>query len=99
MVFDTLTPYLKGFHLALASHIPQRDHDGWKFSHSDYLAHLENKISKGEYSCEQTDELLNASQESVQSPPPQVKVNDYFWNCVNALGHLMQEELPPGVTV
>ena len=29
MVYDVIFPYLKGFHLVLASHLPNRDEEGW----------------------------------------------------------------------
>ena len=32
MVYDSIFPYLKGFHLTLASHLPHRDDDGWKMT-------------------------------------------------------------------
>jgi hypothetical protein len=32
MTYKTITPFLKGFHLTLASYLPQRDLDGWKLS-------------------------------------------------------------------
>ena len=32
MFFDMFTPYLKGFHLTLAQHLPKRDDEGWKMS-------------------------------------------------------------------
>ena len=28
MVYDSIFPYLKGFHLTLANHLPQRDDEG-----------------------------------------------------------------------
>jgi hypothetical protein len=32
MTFEDIHPYLKGFHLTLASHLSQRDKDGWKLA-------------------------------------------------------------------
>lgn len=32
MNFEFMVPYLKGFHLTLASHLRKRDKEGWKFS-------------------------------------------------------------------
>jgi hypothetical protein len=32
MTYSIMTPYLKGFHLTLAAHHPQRDNQGWKLS-------------------------------------------------------------------
>jgi hypothetical protein len=32
MTFEMLVPHLKGFHLALAAHLPKRDKECWKMS-------------------------------------------------------------------
>ena len=58
MVYDSIFPYLKGFHLTLASHLPHRDDDGWKMTDLEWIAHLENKVESGDYSREQADTTL-----------------------------------------
>ena len=32
MVYEILFPYLKGFHLSLAKHLPNRNEEGWKIN-------------------------------------------------------------------
>ena len=53
MVSDVITPYLKGFHLKLAKHLPQRDGEGWKFTDAEFVGHVEGKLVDGEYTREQ----------------------------------------------
>jgi hypothetical protein len=40
MTFEVITPFLKGFHLIIAKHLPRRDEDGWKFSEKRYLSYV-----------------------------------------------------------
>ena len=50
MVFEVITPYLKEFHLILARHLPQRDDQGWKFTDTKFVGHIEGKVEDGVYS-------------------------------------------------
>ena len=85
MVFDVLTPYLKGFHLLLAAHLPQRDEQGWKFSDAEFVAHLEDKIQEQEYTRKQAQAILDASKtrfQDVSLTPTLVEGNGYFWKFI-----------------
>ena len=42
MVYEIIFPYLKGFHLTLASHLPCRDSEGWKLSSLEWIGHAED---------------------------------------------------------
>ena len=59
MVYETIFPYLKGFHLTLAQHLPKRDEDGWKLADLEWIGHVENKVENGTYSREEADNLLS----------------------------------------
>ena len=99
MVFDTLTPYLKGFHLALASYLPQRDDEGWKFTSVEFVAHVENKVADGEYTREQAQCLLSADKQTELAPPAVIEVDEYLWECIESLKYLMRSDTPPEVVV
>jgi hypothetical protein len=45
MTFEILTHHLKGFHLALAAHLPGRNSEGWKLSDSDWMMYLLEKLN------------------------------------------------------
>ena len=47
MVYKILFPFLKGFHLTLATHGSQRSEEGWKLSDLEWIGHLENKVETG----------------------------------------------------
>ena len=53
MVYDLIFPYLNGFHPTLASHLPQRDMEGWKISELECIGLIENKVDRGDYTREQ----------------------------------------------
>ena len=65
---------------------------------------MHSKIENGEYSQEQGNELLD-SQSGTEStntgnPPPKFVIgNDYFWQCVEDLNSLLEDELLPKVVV
>ena len=102
MVFDVLTPYLKGFHLLLAAHLPQRDDQGWKFSDAEFVAHLENKVENQEYTRKQAQAILDASNLRINDAavaPTFIEGNAYFWNCIRALQSLMDMAVPSQVVL
>ena len=37
MTYDILFPFLKGFHLALCAHLPNRDEEGWKVKDLEWI--------------------------------------------------------------
>ena len=67
MVYDPIFPYLKGFHLTLASHLSHRDSEGWKMAELDWIGYIEDRIEKGVYTRGEGDELIKGEN---PSPPP-----------------------------
>ena len=41
MMYPIVFPYLKGFHLTLANHLPGRDNEGRKRKELEYIASIE----------------------------------------------------------
>jgi hypothetical protein len=68
MTYEIVTPYLKGFHLTLAKHHPQRNSEGWKLSPKEWDAYIWGKASEGEFS---TDEAQAFSEVGHDTPPPE----------------------------
>ena len=64
MVFTCFAPYLKGFHLTLAQHLPKCDEQGWKLSDTEWLAYVSGKIEDGMFSRTQGDVLIEGLTES-----------------------------------
>jgi hypothetical protein len=44
MTFDMLTHHLKGFHLALALHLPGQSGDRWKLTNPEWLAYVSMQV-------------------------------------------------------
>ena len=40
ILYDSILPYLKDFHLTLAGHLPCRDEEGWKMAELEWIGHL-----------------------------------------------------------
>ena len=98
MVFECFTPYLKGFHLSLAQHLPKRNEDGWKLSDTEWTAYVSNQVDEGIYSSREA-ELLIDGMTDVQPHPPWVVPVPRFWQCLDVLLELMSPEIPPQITV
>ena len=62
MVYKATYPYLKGFHLTLTSHLPQRNDEGQKITDLEWIGRIENKVDRGSYTREQGDLLLLGGQ-------------------------------------
>ena len=96
MVFDTFAPYLKGFHLTLAQHLPKRDEDGWKLTNTEWIGYVNGKIEDGFYSQMEGDLLIDGMQDKnlLETPRWVVPVRR-FWECLDVLLDFMKPEVPP----
>ena len=91
---------MKGFHLTLAQHLPQRDEEGWKLSDLEWIGHLEHRVEKGRMSREELNVLSQVERTNAEIIPEEhVKPVPRFYTCLDALGKLMEQENPPIVTV
>ena len=100
MVYEIFFPFLKGFHLTLAQHLPQRNEEGWKLSYLEWIGHLEHRIEEGRMTREEVKCLDNAEKTNVERLPDEnVKLVPRFYSCLDALGKLMEQENPPVVVV
>jgi hypothetical protein len=70
MTYEIVTHYLKGLHLTLAAHHPQRDAQGWKLSPKEWDAYVWGKESEGKFS---SDEAKTFSAVGHDTPPPKAK--------------------------
>ena len=96
MVYDPIFPYLKGFHLTLASHLPQRDMEGWKMLELEWIGHIKNKVDRGDYTREQGDLLVSGE---CINPPQMVTPVLRFFICLKVLSFFFKKDLPPIVKV
>jgi len=97
MTYEILFPFLKGFHLALCAHLPNRDDDGWKMRDLEWLGFLEERISKGKLSEEEKAELMN-QEFNISNAPKRIKVGKRFRKCLIALKKFFEVETPPIIT-
>ena len=98
LVFEIIMPFLKGYHLELSKHLPQRDQEGWKVSDRDWEAVLENKYQKGEITRQELETCCLKGDELVK-PPKTVTVGERFKTCIKALRQFLKETTPPIVAV
>ena len=100
MVYEILFPFLKGFHLTLAKHGPQRSEEGWKLSDLEWIGHLENKVDTGKLSREEADEMLQDRESGTMLEPDKYVVAvPRFHSCLKALSKVMAPKSPPVVVV
>ena len=100
MVFTNFGPYLKGFHLTLAQHLPKRDDGGWKLSDTEWAAYVNGKIEEGHYSRVEGDALMEAlGNDELPAAPIKVVPVKRFWECLDVLLLFMEPEIPPQIVV
>ena len=88
MTYETLTPFLKGLHLTLASYLPHRDSEGWKLSDKKWLDHIKKHVKEGKLSEE---EGKAAIEEDLQSQAPEVEWYVYLQEQLDK-GELSKDE-------
>ena len=73
MTYEIISPFLKGLHLTLCSHLPSRDDEGWKLSESGYLEYLQAKMDQGSLSQDEMNQLLE-SPPCKDTPTPEIVI-------------------------
>ena len=99
MVYDIIFPYLKGFHLTLAQHLPHRNEEGWKLTDLEWIAHVECRIEEKKYTRQQGDDLIGSANSTGLDPPSTVTPVPRFHQCLDVLERIFDEDLPPVVNV
>ncbi len=78
-------PFLKGFHLTLAQHLPQRNEEGWKLSDLEWIGHLEHRVEEGRMSREEFNVLSQVERIHEDTLPEEdVKPIPRFYTCLEA---------------
>ena len=97
MTFDLIFPFLKGFHLSLCSHLPNRNEEGWKIKDLEWVGMLEQMREQGKMSDEEVREALDFKYDP-NSHPDEIKVVPRFHSCLTALTKFFNLQSPPIVT-
>mmetsp|Transcript_1310 Transcript_1310/g.1889 ORF Transcript_1310/g.1889 Transcript_1310/m.1889 type:complete len:108 (+) Transcript_1310:1107-1430(+) len=85
MTFPIIFPYLKGFHLVLSQHLPQRNEGGWKLSDLEWIAQVTSMLEKGKIDQDTADSLLHHSTGAPEKKPKRVLLLPRFLSCHKAL--------------
>jgi hypothetical protein len=99
MTFDVITPFLKGFHLTLCSHLSSRDDDGWKLPDGAFLAYIHEKRDLGSITEEEARAALNPPDYADIPIPEEVIPVSRFRDDIFALKELLSSKEPPLVTL
>jgi hypothetical protein len=99
MTFEVITPFLKGFHLILAKHLPRRDDDGWKFSEKRYLSYVHQKLADEKITDLEAHAMLSAAEEEGAPPPKTVVATERLKQDLFALEELLKPTSPPDVLI
>jgi len=94
MTYNIIFPYLKGFHLTLCSHLPNRDEEGWKVKELEWIGHLHNRLSEGKISQEEYEETISLTYDTSKAPK-KIKPVKRFKSCLKALDSFFEIESPP----
>jgi hypothetical protein len=99
MTFEVITPFLKGFHLSLCSHLPSRNNDGWKLPDGGFVSSVNEKRERGLMTKDEARAALNPPNYDKIPIPKQIKPVPCFRDDVFALAELLSSDKPPLVTV
>ena len=97
MTFDIFFAYLKGFHLTLSQHLPERTDQGWKISDLEWIGYVEERFQTDKISSQEKDRLLSKLPGSDIPPPKFVLPVPRFYQCLNALLLFFEPDIPPCV--
>ena len=93
MTFDVLMPFLKGFHLTLASHNPQRNEEGWRLEMEDWLAYVHDQVELDRWTEEEANKYLE--RQHTVAPPSQITPVPMFFKCLDSLTKFFDRDEPP----
>jgi hypothetical protein len=94
MMFDQITPLLKGLHLTLAAHVPGRDEEGWKLSDSAWTAFVYERMVDGTLSAGDAEAALNPPDYDPKNVPKFVKGVSRLKQDFEALDAIFEPESP-----
>jgi hypothetical protein len=91
--YEILAPYLKGFHLILASHLEQRDGEGWKCTDRAWRAYVDAQVERGELTAD-VDLGLVEGANNTGLPPKTVTPTAHLRDDVMALDQFFNLQSP-----
>ena len=94
MTYEILFPFLKGFHLTLASFLPKRDKEGWKMQDSVWSAYLTQHNISSSIFCP-----VNPEDKHHLNPPKHIEPVPRFWKDFKVLKQFFSLSIPPLVTI
>jgi hypothetical protein len=99
MMFELITPFLKGFHLSISGHLPRRNSEGWKIAERSWDAHVHQQVAEGLMTEEEATEALNPPDyEDIPTPKEAIPVARLEWD-LKALQRILSAGHPPEVMI
>jgi hypothetical protein len=96
MTYDMLRHHLKGFHLTLAAHGPNRGDDGWKIGDRDRIYYVQSKLDANEITPEEAHLMIHPTT-STHHPPKLVKPLPQLVDDIYALSEFLSPDNPPEI--
>jgi hypothetical protein len=98
MTFEVITPFLKGFHLSLYSHLSSRNDGGCKLPDGAFVSYINEKRERGLMTKDEARAALNPPDFDDIPVPKKIRPVPRFRNDVFALAEMLSSEEPPLVT-
>jgi hypothetical protein len=90
--------HLKGFHLALAAHLPGRNEEGWKLTDSEWTSYVLSKLANGEMTQSEADHHCSKpGQGWTYDPPISIKLTQHLRDDLYAMKEFFSLQNPPEV--
>ena len=99
MTFENMVPFLKGFHLSLAAHLPKRDENGWKLSDKAWEGYVWSQVENGKMTDEEAQTALNPPLFDDITKPTKIEALPRLRSDIRALKELFTLESTPKVRI
>jgi hypothetical protein len=98
ITIETLSHHLKGFHLALAAHLPRCNDEGRKLSDSEWSSYLLSKVARGDITETEVEQYgTRYEQSSTYDPTSTVKLTQHLRDNLYAMREFLSTPRPPEV--
>ena len=99
MTYEAITPFLKGFHLTLCMHLPNRDQHGWRISEPAYASYVQSLVDNGNIDSTTHHAMLNPPEHQDIIPPTTIVVVPRLLQDLQVLQQMFQLDSPTHVVI
>jgi hypothetical protein len=102
--YESMVPYLRGFHLTLASYLGKRDEDGWMLTDTAWRVYVDKKLAEGDIDGEEAEamrgsvhigDIIQEEGYKLPSPPKEIALISQLRDDLFVLHQFFARDDPP----